>query len=46
VLLDSVIVKGLQVSGLSYALIFVVLGVFYGLVKVLLRVLPAKNDEE
>ena len=44
--MDSVIIKGLQVSGLSYALIFVVLGVFYGLVKILLRVLPPKNDGE
>lgn len=40
------IVKGLQVSGLSYVLIFVVLSVFYGLIKILLKVLRPKDDQE
>ncbi len=45
--MDPVIVRGLQVSALSYVLIFVVLGIFYGLIKVLLRMLPPpKNDQE
>jgi hypothetical protein len=43
---DATIIKGLQVSGLSYLLIFVVLGVFYGLVKILLRVLPPKKGDQ
>lgn len=43
--MDTAIIKGLQVSGLSYLLIFVVLGVFYGLVKILLRVLPPSKGE-
>jgi hypothetical protein len=44
--MDSVIIRGLQVSGLSYALIFVVLGVFYVLIKILLKVLPPKDNQE
>ncbi|MHB8070787.1 MAG: OadG-related small transporter subunit [Candidatus Cryosericum sp.] len=44
--MDSVIIKGLQVSGLSYALIFVVLGVFYVLIKILLKVLPPKDNQK
>jgi len=42
--MDPVIAEGLRVSGLSYVLIFVVLGVFYGLIKLLLRVLPRRDD--
>jgi len=42
--MDPVIAEGLRVSGLSYALIFVVLGIFYGLVKLLLRILPRRDD--
>jgi hypothetical protein len=44
--MDSVIVRGLQISALSYVLIFVVLGIFYGLIKILLRILPPKDDQE
>jgi hypothetical protein len=42
--MDAVIAEGLRVSGLSYVLIFVVLGVFYGLIKLLLWMLPPKDD--
>ncbi len=42
--MDPVIAEGLRVSGLSYVLIFVVLGIFYGLVKLLLRILPRRDD--
>lgn len=42
--MDPVIAEGLRVSGLSYVLIFVVLGIFYGLIKVLLRILPRRDD--
>jgi hypothetical protein len=42
--MDPIVVEGLRVSGLSYVLIFVVLGVFYGLIKLLLRMLPPKDD--
>jgi len=41
--MDSVVVDGLRISGLSYFLIFVVLGIFYGLIKLLLRIFPAKE---
>jgi hypothetical protein len=41
--MDSVVVDGLRISGLSYLLIFVVLGIFYGLIKLLLRIFPAKE---
>lgn len=44
--MDPVVVQGLRVSGLSYLLIFVVLGMFYGLIKLLLKVLPRKDDVE
>jgi hypothetical protein len=42
--MDAVIAEGLRVSGLSYVLIFVVLGVFYGLIKLLLWMLLPKDD--
>ena len=42
--MDPVIAEGLRVSGLSYVLIFVVLGIFYGLIKLLLRMLPRRDD--
>jgi len=42
--MDTVVVEGLRVSGLSYVLIFAVLGIFYGLIKLLLRMLPPKDD--
>jgi hypothetical protein len=42
--MDAVIAEGLRVSGLSYALIFVVLGIFYGLIKLLLWMLSPKDD--
>jgi hypothetical protein len=38
--MDAVVLEGLRISGLSYILIFVVLGIFYGLIKLLLRVFP------
>lgn len=41
--MDSVVVAGLRISGLSYLLIFVILGLFYGLIKLLLRAFPAKD---
>jgi hypothetical protein len=44
--MDSVIARGLQVSALSYVLIFVVLGIFYGLIKILMRVLPPRDGQE
>lgn len=44
--MDSVVTSGLRISGLSYVLIFVVLGIFYGLIKLLLRVFPAKDGAE
>ncbi|MCX6063595.1 MAG: OadG-related small transporter subunit [Caldiserica bacterium] len=44
--MDLVVAEGLRISGLSYALIFVVLGIFYGLIKLLLRMFPPKNDSE
>jgi hypothetical protein len=42
--MDTVIAEGLRISGVSYVLIFAVLGIFYGLVKLLLRMLPPRND--
>jgi hypothetical protein len=42
--MDPVISEGLRVSGLSYGLIFVVLGLFYGLIKLLLKMLIRKDD--
>jgi len=42
--MDTVVVEGLRVSGLSYVLIFAVLGIFYGLIKFLLRMLPPRDD--
>lgn len=42
--MDPVIAEGLRISGMSYALIFVVLGIFYGLIKLLLRILPQGDD--
>ncbi|MFZ2413142.1 MAG: hypothetical protein WAW16_02855 [Candidatus Cryosericum sp.] len=41
--MDPVIAEGLRVSGLSYVLIFAVLGLFYGLIKLLLKMLPRKD---
>jgi len=43
---DLVVAEGLRISGLSYLLIFVVLGIFYGLIKLLLRMFPPKDDSE
>jgi hypothetical protein len=40
---DTVVLEGLRISGLSYILIFVVLGIFYGLIKLLLRVFPRRD---
>jgi hypothetical protein len=40
---DAVVLEGLRISGLSYILIFVVLGIFYGLIKLLLRVFPRRD---
>jgi len=42
--MDPVIAEGLRISGVSYVLIFAVLGIFYGLIKLLLRILPRKDD--
>jgi hypothetical protein len=42
--MDPVVAAGLRISGLSYVLIFVVLGIFYGLIKLLLRTLPRRDD--
>jgi hypothetical protein len=42
--MDPVVTEGLRISGLSYVLIFAVLGIFYGLIKLLLRILPRKDD--
>ena len=42
--MDPVVAEGLRICGLSYVLIFAVLGIFYGLVKLLLRILPQKDD--
>ncbi|MHB8105980.1 MAG: hypothetical protein ACYDH4_00915 [Candidatus Cryosericum sp.] len=42
--MDPVVAQGLRISGLSYVLIFAVLGIFYGLIKLLLRILPRKDD--
>ncbi|WP_279386266.1 OadG-related small transporter subunit [Candidatus Cryosericum terrychapinii] len=42
--MDAVVGEGLRVSGLSYALIFVVLGIFYGLIKLLLKILPPRDE--
>ncbi len=44
--MDSALIQGLRISGLSYLLIFVVLGVLYGLIKLLLKILPPRNDQE
>ncbi|MDO9100176.1 MAG: hypothetical protein Q7V53_05465 [Caldisericota bacterium] len=44
--MDAVIRQGLVVSVVSYLAIFVVLGIFYGLIKVLLKVLPGKATDE
>lgn len=41
--MDTVVLEGLRISGLSYILIFVVLGIFYGLIKLLLRVFPRRD---
>jgi len=41
--MDAVLLEGLRISGLSYVLIFVVLGIFYGLIKLLLRVFPQRD---
>jgi hypothetical protein len=41
--MDAVVLEGLRISGLSYVLIFVVLGIFYGLIKLLLRVFPQRD---
>lgn len=42
--MDPVVAEGLRISGLSYILIFVVLGIFYGLIKLLLKMLPRRDD--
>ena len=42
--MDPVIAEGLRISGVSYVLIFAVLGIFYGLIKLLLMILPRKDD--
>jgi hypothetical protein len=42
--MDPVVVEGLRISGLSYVLIFAVLGIFYGLIKLLLKMLPPMDD--
>jgi hypothetical protein len=42
--MDPVVGEGLRVSGLSYVLIFVVLGIFYGLIKLLLKILPRRDE--
>jgi hypothetical protein len=44
--MDPVVAEGLRISGLSYVLIFAMLGIFYGLIKLLLRVFPPKEDSE
>jgi hypothetical protein len=41
--MDAVVLEGLRICGLSYILIFVVLGIFYGLIKLLLRVFPRRD---
>jgi hypothetical protein len=40
----TVVAEGLRISGVSYVLIFAVLAIFYGLIKLLLRILPPKDD--
>lgn len=42
--MDPVIAEGLRISGVSYVLIFAVLGIFYGLIKLLLRMFPPRDD--
>ena len=42
--MDPVIAEGLRISGVSYVLIFAVLGIFYGLITLLLRMLPPRDD--
>lgn len=42
--MDSVMITGLRISALSYVLIFVVLGTFYGLIKLLLRTFPSSKE--
>jgi len=42
--MDAVVGEGLRVSGLSYVLIFAVLGIFYGLIKLLLKILPPRDE--
>lgn len=44
--MDSVVITGLRISGLSYVLIFGVLGIFYGLIKLLLRMFPSREESE
>jgi hypothetical protein len=44
--MDPVVAEGLRISGLSYVLIFAMLGIFYGLIKVLLRISSPKDDSE
>lgn len=42
--MDPVVAEGLRISGLSYVFIFVVLGIFYGLIKLLLRIFARRDD--
>lgn len=42
--MDLVVSEGLRISGLSYVLIFAVLGIFYGLIKLLLKIFPPTDD--
>ena len=42
--MNPVIAEGLRISGVSYVLIFAVLGIFYGLIKLLLRMFPPRDD--
>ncbi len=44
--MDAVIAEGLRVSGVSYLLIFVVLGIFYLLIKILLKMFPPKDSDD
>ena len=42
--MDLVVSEGLRISGLSYVLIFAVLGIFYGFIKLLLKIFPPTDD--
>ncbi len=43
--MDATLLEGLRVSGISYLLIFAVLGLFYLLIKLLLKISSSRGKD-